>query len=77
MVTLDAAALKAACAAYPKPADFKPSYGTAGFRAQASLLPSTVFRCGMLIGLRAKAAGQVRFSNLQCSCWATSTCRWC
>jgi phosphoacetylglucosamine mutase len=39
--------------------DFKPSYGTAGFRAEASLLPSTVFRCGLLIGLRARAAGQV------------------
>lgn len=56
---LDGAALRAACAAYPKPADFRPSYGTAGFRAEASLLPSTVFRCGLLIGLRAKAAGQV------------------
>lgn len=56
---LDAAALRAACSAYPKPADFRPSYGTAGFRAEASLLPSTVFRCGLLIGLRAKAAGQV------------------
>lgn len=65
MVTLDAAAVRAACAAYPKPADFKPSYGTAGFRAEASLLPSTVFRCGMLIGLRANSAGQVRL--LTCS----------
>lgn len=56
---VDAAALKAASAAYPKPASFQPSYGTAGFRADASLLESTVFRCGLLIGLRAKAAGQV------------------
>ena len=31
-------------AAWPKPRDFKPSYGTAGFRALAALLPSTVFR---------------------------------
>lgn len=59
MVGIDTTALMAACAAYPKPADFHPSYGTAGFRAEASLLPSTVFRCGLLIGLRAKATGQV------------------
>ena len=36
----------AASRAYPKPANFKPDYGTAGFRAEASLLASTVFRCG-------------------------------
>ena len=29
---------------YPKPAEFTPSYGTAGFRAKAELLTSTVFR---------------------------------
>ena len=39
-------ALKAASAQYPKPKDFRPSYGTAGFRALAALLPSTMFRCG-------------------------------
>lgn len=64
---LDAAALRAACSAYPKPADFRPSYGTAGFRAEASLLPSTVFRCGLLIGLRAKAAGQVGEAAASCT----------
>jgi hypothetical protein len=30
---------------YPKPAGFTPSYGTAGFRATAELLTSTLFRC--------------------------------
>lgn len=39
-------ALIAASRAYVKPKDFKPSYGTAGFRAVAALLPSTMFRCG-------------------------------
>ena len=29
---------------YPKPADFYPSYGTAGFRSVAERLPSTVYR---------------------------------
>lgn len=56
---VDLAAVRSASAAYPKPAEFRPSYGTAGFRAEASLLPSTVFRCGMLIGLKANATGQV------------------
>lgn len=31
-------------AAFRKPAAFVPSYGTAGFRAEASLLHSTLFR---------------------------------
>lgn len=35
-----------------KPDQFKPDYGTAGFRAKASLLSSTVFRCGILMALR-------------------------
>ena len=29
---------------YPKPLDFHPSYGTAGFRSVADRLPSTVYR---------------------------------
>lgn len=41
-----------ASAKRPKPDQFVPSYGTAGFRAKASLLPSTVFRCGILMALR-------------------------
>ena len=31
-------------AQFPKPPDFQPSYGTAGFRSEAALLASTVFR---------------------------------
>jgi phosphoacetylglucosamine mutase len=37
---------------YPKPMGFLPIYGTAGFRAHASLLHSTLFRCGILIAAR-------------------------
>jgi phosphoacetylglucosamine mutase len=55
----DLSAVRSASAAYRKPADFKPTYGTAGFRTDASLLPSTVFRCGLLIGLKALSTGQV------------------
>eukprot|EP00892_Ulva_mutabilis_P011143 jgi/Ulvmu1/8400/UM042_0107.1 len=46
--------LQAAAARHPRPPEFKPSYGTAGFRATASLLDSTLFRCGVLAGLRAQ-----------------------
>ncbi|GBF88939.1 phosphoacetylglucosamine mutase [Raphidocelis subcapitata] len=53
----DRAAVIAASKAHPKPAGFLPSYGTAGFRCGASLLDSTVFRCGLLIAARALAAG--------------------
>ncbi|KAF4362728.1 hypothetical protein G4B88_018346 [Cannabis sativa] len=38
---------------FPLPQGFKPSYGTAGFRAEASLLPSTLYRMGILGALRA------------------------
>ncbi|KAJ0243760.1 Phosphoacetylglucosamine mutase [Hirschfeldia incana] len=37
---------------YPLPQSLKLSYGTAGFRADASLLESTVFRVGILSSLR-------------------------
>lgn len=36
--------VSAASASFRKPAAFFPSYGTAGFRAKASLLDSTLFR---------------------------------
>ena len=39
-----AKSVSAASAAFRKPAAFVPSYGTAGFRAEASLLDSTLFR---------------------------------
>ncbi|XP_043715608.1 phosphoacetylglucosamine mutase isoform X1 [Telopea speciosissima] len=37
---------------FPKPQGVKLSYGTAGFRADASILSSTVFRVGILAALR-------------------------
>ncbi|KAF8061373.1 PGM3 [Scenedesmus sp. PABB004] len=55
---LDLAAVRAASAAWPKPEGYRPSYGTAGFRDRAELLPSTVFRCGLLVGLKAASSGQ-------------------
>ncbi len=39
-------AVAAASRPFPLPAGFRPSYGTAGFRAMADLLHSTMFRCG-------------------------------
>lgn len=39
-----AAAVEAASRPYQLPAGFRPSYGTAGFRAVADLLDSTMFR---------------------------------
>lgn len=39
------AAVEAASARYPLAKGFRPSYGTAGFRALAELLDSTMFRC--------------------------------
>lgn len=41
---MDLAALKESCSQYRNPFNFKPAYGTAGFRAEAELLPATVFR---------------------------------
>ncbi|GMH35308.1 hypothetical protein BSKO_03176 [Bryopsis sp. KO-2023] len=45
-------------AKYPLPPNFSPSYGTAGFRAEASLLPGVVFRCGILTALRVMVTGK-------------------
>ena len=53
-------AVMEASARYPKPADHKFSYGTAGFRTRADVLSSTAFRVGILAGLRSKKLhGQV------------------
>ena len=41
---------------YPKP-DVKFSYGTAGFRFKAELLPSVMYRMGLLAVLRSRACG--------------------
>jgi phosphoacetylglucosamine mutase len=51
-------ALQEAISAHPPPVGFVPSYGTAGFRADAALLPSTVFRCGLLTAARAIVTGK-------------------
>ncbi|KAF8343168.1 phosphoacetylglucosamine mutase [Cantharellus anzutake] len=39
---------------HPKPANYRFSYGTAGFRTNGSLLDSVLFRVGVLAGLRSK-----------------------
>ncbi|KAL0372997.1 UNVERIFIED_CONTAM: Phosphoacetylglucosamine mutase [Sesamum calycinum] len=44
---------------FPPPPGVKFSYGTAGFRADASLLESTVFRVGILAALRSIQTGSV------------------
>ncbi|EYU17839.1 hypothetical protein MIMGU_mgv1a003979mg [Erythranthe guttata] len=44
---------------FPPPPGVKLSYGTAGFRADASLLESTVFRVGILAALRSIQTGSV------------------
>ncbi|XP_059275753.1 phosphoacetylglucosamine mutase isoform X1 [Lycium ferocissimum] len=46
-------------ARFPPPKGVKLSYGTAGFRADASLLEATVFRVGILAALRSLKAGSV------------------
>ncbi|CAN4127774.1 unnamed protein product [Withania somnifera] len=46
-------------ARFPPPKGVKLSYGTAGFRADASLLKSTVFRVGILAALRSLKTGSV------------------
>ncbi|KAJ8556520.1 hypothetical protein K7X08_032272 [Anisodus acutangulus] len=44
---------------FPPPKGVKLSYGTAGFRADASLLESTMFRVGILAALRSLKTGSV------------------
>lgn len=43
---------------YQKPESFSPSYGTAGFRANGTLLESTLYRCGMLMATKAALDGK-------------------
>jgi Phosphoglucomutase/phosphomannomutase, alpha/beta/alpha domain I len=42
---------------FPKQHSLQPSYGTAGFRSEASLLPSTVYRTAALTVLRSVVSG--------------------
>ena len=58
MASIDYDVVKRASSGYPKPATFHPSYGTAGFRTNADVLASTVFRCGLLAAARALLLGQ-------------------
>ena len=51
------ARVSSASRAHPKPPSFTPAYGTAGFRATADMLPSTLFRCGLLMAARSAALG--------------------
>lgn len=52
-------ALNALAAATPRPAGMTFSYGTAGFRAPAAVLPSTFLRMGMLAALRSAQLGKI------------------
>ncbi|KAK9904678.1 hypothetical protein WJX75_000481 [Coccomyxa subellipsoidea] len=56
---MDLGTLKESCSQYSNPGNVKLTYGTAGFRAEASLLPSTVYRCGLLMAMRALKTGAV------------------
>ncbi|KAG7009565.1 phosphoacetylglucosamine mutase [Physcia stellaris] len=47
-------AIAAGSAKFPKPADRKFQYGTAGFRMKATLLDSVVYRVGLLAALRSR-----------------------
>ena len=53
------AAILEASAKFPKPDGFAPRYGTAGFRAEAHLLASTMFRCGIIMAIRSLKTQQV------------------
>ena len=58
-------------AATPRPDGVKLTYGTAGFRAKADVLPSTFLRMGMLATLRSVQKGQV------CACLCLCVCVVC
>lgn len=54
------AAIVEASAKFPgPPANYVPRYGTAGYRTEASLLASTMFRCGIMAAIRALTTAQV------------------
>ncbi|CAH9134201.1 unnamed protein product [Cuscuta epithymum] len=53
------ALLLQSAAQFPPPKGVKLSYGTSGFRADASVLESTVFRVGILAALRSLKTGSV------------------
>ncbi|KAI4189745.1 MAG: hypothetical protein L6R41_001261 [Letrouitia leprolyta] len=51
---IDKSTISAASAKFPKPADKRFQYGTAGFRLRATFLDSVVFRVGLLAALRSR-----------------------
>jgi len=53
------AAIVEGCNKWTRPDGFKPKYGAAGFRAEGHLLHSTMFRCGILMAIRALKTKQV------------------
>lgn len=55
---INSATAQECLAKYPLPDKFRAEYGTAGFRAEASLLPGVLFRCGVLTGLRVLVTGK-------------------
>lgn len=58
MEPLDRASILKASIQFKNPPGYSPSYGTAGFRANASLLEATVFRSGLLAACRSMITGQ-------------------
>ncbi|BGP26825.1 phosphoacetylglucosamine mutase [Rhodotorula toruloides] len=50
-------AVRTASQAHPRPVDITYTYGTAGFRADAEVLDSVMFRVGLLAALRSKKLG--------------------
>jgi phosphoacetylglucosamine mutase len=58
------AAILEASQKFPKPSDFIPRYGTAGYRAEAHLLHSTMFRCGMLMAIRALVQKETKVTGI-------------
>ena len=52
---------------YRNPPSYTPEYGTAGFRSNASNLKGVVFRCGVLMGIKA------RTSNAHCGVMITAS----
>ncbi|GAX77665.1 hypothetical protein CEUSTIGMA_g5108.t1 [Chlamydomonas eustigma] len=58
MTNIDYVKVFESSSAFPRPSSFCPSYGTAGFRADASLLLSTLFRCGLLVAARSLLLGK-------------------
>jgi len=63
------AELAALIDAHPKPSSLSEySYGTAGFRYEASLLPCVFVRMGIFAALRSASLGGVSLRQNECAC---------